>query len=132
MSPFDDLTEEELAAVVKALRQAIDNDCYPLSPRLKPFKSALAKLDPRPAPAPRPPRPPLPEAPARSRGGPNAYAEHCRGLTSEPARYAIACPNGTAKPVSLAYYGGPQRWHELRLAAQEFLEPYVFEAVPTS
>lgn len=38
------------AAVVTALRQAIDHDRYPLLPRLKPFKSALAKLDPVSAP----------------------------------------------------------------------------------
>jgi hypothetical protein len=30
----------------------------------------------------------------------------------------------------LAYYGGPEKWHELRRAAQESLEPYVFEPAP--
>lgn len=43
MASFDDLTEDELAAIAKALRQTIDNDRYPLSPRLRPFKNALAK-----------------------------------------------------------------------------------------
>lgn len=69
MAGFEDLTEDERAAIVKALRQTIDNDRYPLSPRLKPFKGALAKLDPASAPKPRGERRPLPEAPSRSRGG---------------------------------------------------------------
>lgn len=54
---FDDLTEEERAAIVKARRQAIDNDRYPLSPRLKAFNTALAKLDPASVPRTRVERP---------------------------------------------------------------------------
>jgi hypothetical protein len=50
--PTPDLTDEEHAAVVAALRKLIDQDRFPLSPRLKPLKSALAKLDPK---APKPP-----------------------------------------------------------------------------
>jgi hypothetical protein len=38
------LTDEEHAAVAKALRKLIDDDKFPLSPRLRPLKSALAKL----------------------------------------------------------------------------------------
>ncbi len=34
---------------------------------------------------------------------------------------------GNAEPGSLAYYGGPDKWHAMRKAAQETLEPYVFE-----
>ena len=30
---------------------------------------------------------------------------------------------------SLAYYGGPRKWHELRVAAQSSMEPYVFGGV---
>ena len=52
---------------------------------------------------------------------------------SERVRCGIACPTTTAtahaEPGSLAYYGGPQKWHEIRMAAQETLEPYVFEPV---
>jgi hypothetical protein len=63
----------------------------------------------------------------------NAYAEHCReaDIRTRPLRDCLSYYNGdgTAEPGSLAYYGGPQKWHELRLAAQESLEPYVFEAV---
>lgn len=51
-----DLTDEEQAAVVTALRQLIDADKFQFSPRLKPFKSALAKFDP-PKPKTPPPAP---------------------------------------------------------------------------
>jgi hypothetical protein len=53
--PILDLTDEELAAVIAALRQVIDDDDYRHSPRLLPFKSALAKLDPTIVPQPRRP-----------------------------------------------------------------------------
>ena len=60
-----------------------------------------------------------------------AYAEHCRSvdLMSRPLRDCLSYYNGEgqAEPGSLAYYGGPQRWHERRKAAQSSLEPYVFE-----
>jgi hypothetical protein len=48
--------------VTAAVRRSIADDKYPLSPRLAPLKSALAKLDPASAPKPRLERPPLPEA----------------------------------------------------------------------
>lgn len=68
--PKIDLTDDELAAVIAAVREKIDFDRYPLSPRMRPLRAALAKLDPASAPKPRPdPKPPLPEAPARGRGG---------------------------------------------------------------
>jgi hypothetical protein len=51
-----DLTEEEAAALVKHLRDAIDYARYSLAPRLDPLKSVLAKLDPlKPRPEPLPP-----------------------------------------------------------------------------
>lgn len=37
---------DEYAAVVAAVRKTIDQDQYPISPRLGPLKVALAKLDP--------------------------------------------------------------------------------------
>jgi hypothetical protein len=46
-----DLTAEERDAIVRVLRQTIDSDRFPLAPRLRPLKSALAKLDPPVAPA---------------------------------------------------------------------------------
>ena len=62
------------------------------------------------------------------------YAEHCRlaDLNTRPLRDCISYYNGegNAEPGSLAYYGGPQKWHEIRTAAQQSLEPYVFAAAP--
>jgi hypothetical protein len=61
-----DLTEEETAALLRHLREAIDYDSYPLALRLDPLKSVFAKLDP---PAPRPePLPPLKPGMGPSRG----------------------------------------------------------------
>ena len=58
------------------------------------------------------------------------YAQHCHDvdLASAPLRDCLSYYNGEgkAKPGSLAYYGGG-RWHKIRVAAQETLEPYVFE-----
>ena len=49
-----------------------------------------------------------------------------------PLRDCISYSNGEggAEPGSLAYYGGPKKWHELRGAAQESMQPYVFAAAP--
>ena len=55
--PWNDLTAEEREAVLRELRQVIEYDRYPLSPRVQALKRALDKLDP---PPPRPePLPPL-------------------------------------------------------------------------
>jgi hypothetical protein len=48
------LPPEERAAVVKLLRDTIAADPYPLSPRIRTLKSALARLDPPATPAPEP------------------------------------------------------------------------------
>jgi cyclohexanone monooxygenase len=60
-----------------------------------------------------------------------AYAQHCReaDLMSAPLRDCLSYYNGegNAEPGSLAYYGGPQKWHALRREAQESLAPYRFE-----
>lgn len=69
MPGFDDLTEDEFASIVTALREMIDRDRDPLSPRMAPLKTALAKHDPSSAPKAAVERKPLPEAPARSHGG---------------------------------------------------------------
>jgi cation diffusion facilitator CzcD-associated flavoprotein CzcO len=58
------------------------------------------------------------------------YAEHCRDvdIKTRPLRDCLSYYNGdgSAEPGSLAYYGGPQKWHQLRMAAQASMEPYVF------
>jgi hypothetical protein len=43
--PTIDLTEDEHAAVMAAIRRAIEEDRFPRAPRLDPLRSALAKLD---------------------------------------------------------------------------------------
>jgi cyclohexanone monooxygenase len=62
------------------------------------------------------------------------YAEHCRDVdtNTRPLRDCVSYYNGEGKAEagSLAYYGGPKKWHELRVEAQETLEPYVFTPVP--
>ncbi|WP_178130389.1 NAD(P)/FAD-dependent oxidoreductase [Reyranella sp. CPCC 100927] len=60
-----------------------------------------------------------------------AYAAHCRDADIRTAAFRDCFSyyngEGKAEPGSLAYYGGPDQWHKLRKAAQESLEPYVFE-----
>jgi hypothetical protein len=59
-----DLTDEETAALVWLLSDTINNDRYPLSPRIQTLRAILAKLRPEPV------REPLPSpkvyAPPRS------------------------------------------------------------------
>ena len=50
-----DLTEEETDALAGLLRRTIDDDRYPLSPRVQTLKSILAKMQPEPAHEPLPP-----------------------------------------------------------------------------
>lgn len=61
------------------------------------------------------------------------YADHCREADelTRPLRDCITYYNGhgEAEPGSLAYYGGGQ-WHKYRTAAQDSLDPYVFEPAP--
>jgi cation diffusion facilitator CzcD-associated flavoprotein CzcO len=57
------------------------------------------------------------------------YAEHCAemDLLSAPLRDCVSYYNGDgrARPGSLAYYGGGQRWHDRRIAARETMAPYI-------
>jgi hypothetical protein len=50
-----DLTDEETAALVRLLSDTIENDRYPLSPRVQLLKAILAKIRPEPAREPLPP-----------------------------------------------------------------------------
>jgi hypothetical protein len=51
-----DLTDDEALALAQLLRRTIDDDRYPMTPRLAPFKAISAKLDPpKPLPATPPP-----------------------------------------------------------------------------
>jgi hypothetical protein len=50
------LTQDEKTALAALLKRTIDDDRYPLSPRIGVLRGILAKLEPpRPAPAPLPP-----------------------------------------------------------------------------
>ena len=90
-----DLSDDEAAALAQLLRRTIDENRYPLSPRLTPLKAILAKLDP---PEPRPElRPPL-----------NAYdAPKVRrrraGRTGAKGRRDVAAP-----PTLFARLGLPE------------------------
>jgi cyclohexanone monooxygenase len=63
------------------------------------------------------------------------YAEHCRAadIATAPLRDCLSYYNGhgDAEPGSLAYYGGG-RWHKWRIAAQETLDPYAFDRLPST
>ena len=54
-----DLTDDDRAILAELLRERIERDPFPLSPRLRSFRAILAKLDP-PAPRPEPLPPPKP------------------------------------------------------------------------
>ena len=59
------------------------------------------------------------------------YAAHCRDVDTRtrPLRDCVSYYNGEGKaePGSLAYYGGPAKWHELRAEAQASMDVYVFD-----
>jgi hypothetical protein len=56
-APTINLTAHELTAVAAGIRRAIETDRFPSAPRLDPLRSALAKLEPAPAPHPKAPSP---------------------------------------------------------------------------
>ena len=61
-----ELTDEEAAALLKELNAIIDNDRYPLSPRIRMLRQIRAKLPGAPPPPP-PARPPTLEERDRAR-----------------------------------------------------------------
>jgi hypothetical protein len=50
-----DLSEQETDALAGLLRRTIDDDRYPLSPRVQTLKAILAKIQPEPTREPLPP-----------------------------------------------------------------------------
>lgn len=50
-----DLSDVEMAAVTRLLRDTIDGDRYPLSPRIRTLQGILDKLEPPPVREPLPP-----------------------------------------------------------------------------
>jgi hypothetical protein len=54
-----DLTDDDKAALIELLRETVERDRFPMSPRIRAFKRILDKLAP-PAPGPEPLPPPKP------------------------------------------------------------------------
>jgi hypothetical protein len=63
--PTIDLTNKERAAVTAAIRRLIEEDRFPMPPRLVPLRFGLAKLEPKLTPERQPPL----KAPSPARGG---------------------------------------------------------------
>lgn len=59
------------------------------------------------------------------------YAKHCAeaDILTSPLRDCLSYYNGdgAAPPGTLAYYGGPAKWHEIREKALETMEPFVLD-----
>lgn len=68
-----DLIDEERAALIRYLRDGIEHERFPLSPRLVPIRAILAKLEPPPAPLPPAER----EAMYRRRGSARTMPKSC-------------------------------------------------------
>ena len=66
--PVFDLTDDEMQILTRLVRRAIDDDRYPMAPRLDPLKALLAKLDPPKPAAPLPPPLPAGAGPRVGRG----------------------------------------------------------------
>ena len=68
-----DLSDDETAALVQELHAIVENDHYPLSPRIRTLRGILAKLRPEPVHKPLPPpkvyAPPRATAARRRRSG---------------------------------------------------------------
>jgi len=62
-----ELTDEEAAALIRVLTNAIDGDRYPLSPRVQTWKGIRAKLRPEPARPATSPQPRVYEPPSKGR-----------------------------------------------------------------
>jgi hypothetical protein len=86
-----DLTEDETAALVRLLRDTIDNDRYPLSPRIQVLKGILAKFRPEPPRQPSLP-PPKPYAPPRASAA--TGAKHLKSTPGPPMTLGNAARAG--------------------------------------
>jgi hypothetical protein len=62
-----DLSDDESEALARLLRHAIDDDRYPLSPRVQMLKAILAKIRPEPVHEPLPPPQKPLEPPSKGR-----------------------------------------------------------------
>ena len=62
-----ELSDEEAQALVRVLREVIDGDRFPLSPRVQVLRAVLARLRPEPARPPASPEPRVYAPPVRGR-----------------------------------------------------------------
>ena len=90
-----DLTDEEHAALLRLVKRTIDEDRYPLSPRLDPLKAILAKLEPQSVREPLPPpevyAPPRATAARRRRVGVDRYSLFLRHPgPAQPGEYVAS------------------------------------------
>jgi hypothetical protein len=83
-----DLTEEETGALASLLSRTIDDDRYPLSPRIQILKGILAKIRPEP------PREPLPP--------PKQLRTAARDYGKTTARWALTLESGPAQATAIA------------------------------
>ncbi len=88
--PTIELPNDELQAVIAALRRVIEEDRYPLSPRLDPLKAALARLEAERTSTPKPLSP--------------AWT---RRLLLRPRRTSAV--GGKAEPLAMMAEGGPTK-----------------------
>jgi hypothetical protein len=65
--PTINLAADELAAVIAALRRAIEDDKFPHAPRLDPLRAALGKFEAAAEPTPLPKAPPPAKVDKRAR-----------------------------------------------------------------
>jgi hypothetical protein len=52
------LSDEEIHGLIAYARDKFGDERYPFAPALRPIREALAKIEPKPTPAPLPPRKP--------------------------------------------------------------------------
>jgi hypothetical protein len=91
-----DLTDEETDALARLLSRTIDNDRYPLSPRIQNLKGILAKIRPEPV------REPVPH---------RRSMRHREPRVDGAARFGSAeIPPTSAKPDRRPSGGLPRRW----------------------
>jgi hypothetical protein len=62
-----DLTDDETESLARLLRHAIDDDRYPLSPRVQTWKAILGKIHPQTPREPLPPATKVDEPPSKGR-----------------------------------------------------------------
>jgi hypothetical protein len=87
-----DLTDDEKTALIRELDRIIDDDRYPLSPRIQTLKAILAKLRPEPI---REPLPPIKHMSRRPQSAITISLLPLRGQSCEDRGYSLALQQST-------------------------------------